>query len=260
MKLPRLGFTLLLALGLALSATLVRAAAPAGRVYELRTYYTEPGKLPNLLARFRDHTCALFEKHGMENIVYWVPADEKDGSANKLVYLLAHANREAATASWKAFGADPVWKEVRTKSEASGKIVSKVDSVFLETTDFTKAMDAGYKPGAANRVFEMRTYTAAEGKLAALDARFRNHTVALFAKHGMTNLAYFHPTDAAKGAANTLLYFLAYPNRDAATAAWKGFREDPVWVKARTESEKDGKLTAKVESVFLVPVDFSKIK
>lgn len=260
MKLPRLVSTLLVAFGLALAAQPAQAAAPAGRVYELRTYYTEPGKLPNLLARFRDHTCALFEKHGMENIVYWVPADEKDGSANKLVYLLAHASREAATASWKAFGADPVWKDVRTKSEASGKIVSKVESVFLQTTDFTKAMDAGYKPGAANRVFEMRTYTAAEGKLAALDARFRNHTVALFAKHGMTNLAYFHPTDAAKGSANTLLYFLAYPGRDAATAAWKGFREDPVWVKARTESEKDGKLTAKVESVFLVPVDFSKIK
>ena len=120
-------------------------------------------------------------------------------------------------------------------------------------------MDAGNAKGG-QRVFELRTYAAMEGELGALDARFRDHTVALFKKHGITNLGYFHPTDADKGAANTLIYFLAHPSREAAAASFKAFREDPDWVKVRTTSEKDGKLTTKVESVFLKPVDFSLVK
>jgi hypothetical protein len=235
------------------------AAAPAERVYELRTYTATPGNTAALLSRFRDHTLRIFEKHGMVNVGYWIPADAKDGAADKLVYLLEHKSRDAAKASWKSFGADPDWQAVRARSEAGGKIVAKVESVFLTPTDYSKRMDAGNGKGGA-RVFEMRTYTAADGKLPNLDARFRDHTITIFAKHGMTNLGYFHPIDPEKGAANTLIYFLAYPNRDAATASWKAFREDATWVKARTESEKDGKLTAKVESVYLIPADFSKLK
>jgi hypothetical protein len=255
MKLPRLGLGLL-CIWLAL-LTVVSAADPA-RVYELRTYTATPGNLPAVLARFRNHTTKLFEKHGMVNIGYWVPADEKDGSATTLTYLLEHKSREAAAASWKAFGADPEWQAVRKASEANGKIVAKAESVFLTPTDFSGAMTAGN--GGANRVFELRTYQAAEGKLAALDARFRDHTVALFKKHGMTNLGYFHPTDADKGAGSTLIYFLAYPNREAAAAAWKGFMNDADWKAALAASEKNGKLTTKVAGVYLNPADFSKIK
>ncbi|MDP3068948.1 MAG: NIPSNAP family protein [Opitutaceae bacterium] len=235
------------------------AAAHAGPAYELRTYHVLPGRMPAMLARFRDHTVKLFERHGMVNVGYWTPADEKAGEGAKLIYLLEHKSREAATASWKAFGADPQWQDVRKKSEADGKIVAKVESLFLTATDYSKLMTAGHGRGAP-RAFELRTYVAAEGKLADLDARFRNHTLALFAKHGMTNLAYFHPADADKGAATTLVYFLAHANREAATASWKGFREDPEWLKARDASEKNGKLAAKVESVFLQAVDFSALK
>lgn len=74
-------------------------AAGDTRVFELRTDSTNPGRLPALLARFRDHTCKLFERHGIENIGYWVPADEKDGAGGKLIYLLAHKSRDAAKAS-----------------------------------------------------------------------------------------------------------------------------------------------------------------
>lgn len=257
MKLPRLCLALAFAC-LALVAP-GRSAEPSGPVYELRTYTATPGNTAAVLARFRDHTTRIFEKHGMQNVGYWVPADEKDGAANKLVYLLAHKSREAAKASWQAFSADPEWQAVQKKSEAGGKIVAKAESVFLVSTDFSKAMDAGNSKGAA-RVFELRTYTTPEGKLPDLDARFRNHTIALFAKHGMTNLGYFHPMDANKGAGNTLVYFLAYPTREAATASWKKFRDDPTWVKAKDESEKNGKLTTKTESVFLIPTDFSKVK
>ena len=258
MKLLRLSFALLIA---GLVSTVPAHAAPDTRVYELRTYTATPGNLDKLLARFREHTVKLFEKHGMTNVGYWVPMDEKDGSADKLVYLLSYPNREAAKASWKAFSADAGWQEVKKKTEAKGKIVAKVDSVYLTPTDYAKVMVARPTLGkTAPRVFELRTYTTPEGKLGGLDSRFRDHTLKLFEKHGITNLGYFHPADADKGAANTLIYFLAHASREAATASFKAFREDPTWQKVLAESQKDGKLTTKVESVFLKPADFSPLK
>lgn len=257
MKLPRLLSALMFS---SCAFAALATAADSGKVYELRTYTAAPGKLDALMARFRDHTVKLFEKHGMTNVGYWVPMEGQPGAGEKLVYLLEYPNRDAATAAWKNFGADPVWQEARKKSEEGGRLVTKVDSVYLTPTDYTKLMSAGAKAGGPARVFELRTYVAPEGKLADLDARFRNHTVGLFAKHGMTNLAYFHPADANKGASNTLIYFLAFPSREAATASWQKFRDDPDWVKARTASEQNGKLTEKVESLFLQPVDFSALK
>jgi hypothetical protein len=112
-------------------------AQEQGRVFELRTYTTYEGKLPALLARFRDHTTRIFEKHGMQNIGYWVPQDSPR-SGNTLIYLLAHRDREAAKKSWEAFRNDPEWVKVRTESEAAGKIVLKVESEFLSPTDFSK--------------------------------------------------------------------------------------------------------------------------
>jgi len=113
---------------------------------------------------------------------------------------------------------------------------------------------------AANRVFELRTYTAPPGKLEALKARFRDHTIRIFNKYGMESIGYWTPQDAPLKE-NTLIYILAHPSREAAAAAWKSFQADPDWQKARTESQKDGPLTTKApESVFLDPVDFSAIK
>jgi hypothetical protein len=109
------------------------------------------------------------------------------------------------------------------------------------------------------RVFELRTYTAAEGKLDALNARFRDHTNKLFAKHGMEMIGYWTPTDGEKSK-NTLIYILAHASREAATKSWKDFRDDPEWKTALAESEKDGKLTTKVESVFMKPTDYSPMK
>jgi hypothetical protein len=111
-------------------------AASSQRVFELRTYTAAPGKLNDLKTRFRDHTVALFKKHGMANIGYWTPRDAP-ASENTLIYLLAHASREAAQKSWDGFRADPEWVKVRTASEANGKLTVKVDSVFLVPTDFS---------------------------------------------------------------------------------------------------------------------------
>jgi hypothetical protein len=115
----------------------VAHAQGAGRVFELRTYTANPGRLDALNKRFRDHTVRLFEKHGMQNIGYWVPADAP-GSENTLIYILAHKSREAAKQSWSAFGKDPEWQKVAKESEADGRILARApESVFMNATDYS---------------------------------------------------------------------------------------------------------------------------
>ena len=111
--------------------------AKANRVFELRTYTTNEGKLPDLHKRFREHTNRIFEKHGIELVGYWTPQDEKDGKANKLIYIIAFPSREAAAKSWKAFGEDPEWQKVKEESHKNGVIVNHVDSVYMDPTDYS---------------------------------------------------------------------------------------------------------------------------
>jgi len=106
------------------------------KVYELRVYQAARGKLAELLARFREHTTMLFDKHGMKNVAYWTAIDEPKKS-NTLIYILEHPSRDAAAANWKSFQDDPEWKSVRDKSEANGKLVENVESTFLTLTDFS---------------------------------------------------------------------------------------------------------------------------
>ncbi len=116
-----------------------QAAGPASTVYELRVYHANEGKLDDLLKRFREHTTALFEKHGMKNVAYWTPLDDPL-KGKTLIYILAHPSREAATSNWKAFVDDPEWQKVRDASEVNGKLVDKVDSTFMALTDFSPAL------------------------------------------------------------------------------------------------------------------------
>jgi hypothetical protein len=111
-----------------------KKAAP--RLYELRTYTTHPGRLPALHKRFRDHTLKLFEKHGIQNVMYWVPTDEKFKD-NTLIYVLSHASPEAAEQSWKAFQSDPDWTMAREASEKDGQIVAKVERRYMTLTDYS---------------------------------------------------------------------------------------------------------------------------
>jgi NIPSNAP len=113
---------------------------------------------------------------------------------------------------------------------------------------------------ASSKVFEMRTYTAAEGKFDAVNARFRDHTVKLFEKHGMKNIGYWTPMEGPT-AGTTLIYILEHASRDQAKASWAAFGKDPEWQKARAESEAGGRILAKApESVFLTATDYSPIK
>jgi len=109
------------------------AAKEEPMLYELRTYYTPEGKLDALNARFRNHTMTLFEKHGMKNIMYWTPMDKP----NTLIYVIAHKDKSAADASWKAFREDPEWQKVAEETQRDGKLVEKVDSVYMTLTDYS---------------------------------------------------------------------------------------------------------------------------
>ena len=250
-----------------LTTALLAAFAPvlADPVYELRIYTCHEGKLDALLTRFRDHTCKLFEKHGMGNVGYWVPVGEENGSKTTLIYVLEHKSREAAKESFKAFGADPELKDAAKASEANGKIVAKIDSIFMTPTDYSPALKV--EKSAKPRVFEMRTYTTPPGKLDALHARFRDHTMKLFSKHGMSHLAYWTPTDAEKGAGTKLIYILAHDSKEAGLASFTAFRADPDWIKAKGDSEaaNGGPLTIQpqaegVKSVYMKAVDFSPVQ
>src|SRR4249919_804088 len=135
-----------LVLGASLQWTRAADAESAGKVFEIRTYHTFPGRLDALHKRFREHTMKMFEKHGMSNVGYWVPQDSP-AHESTLIYVISHASREAAKANWAAFGADPEWKKIAADSEADGgKIVERVESVFVDATDYSPLKYWGQAP------------------------------------------------------------------------------------------------------------------
>jgi hypothetical protein len=241
-----------------------KAPVPVGekdtRVYELRVYYAAPGKLDALNARFRDHTVKLFEKHGLTNVGYFVPAGENKD--NKLVYWIAAPSKEARDKSFKNFLADPDWKKAYAESEKDGKLVNKIESTFMTATDYSPMLKI--EKSKDGRVFELRDYTATKGNLGALNNRFKDHTLKLFEKHGMTNVVYWDVLKGEKGDDNKLIYLLAHKSEDAAKKSFDTFRQDPDWIAARKASEEKagGSLTEKdgVKSVFLKPTDYSPLK
>ena len=147
----------------------------------------------------------------------------------------------------------------RIDSRHLGLVMFGLGLAALIAAPFARPAAVAQPAPAATRFFELRTYHAAEGKLDALHARFRDHTNALFTKHGITMIGYWTPADG-DAAKKTLVYILAYPSREAREASWKAFQADPDWVKAKTESEVNGKLVDKVDSVYLNPTDYSPLK
>ncbi len=240
------------------SAITSRAAEPDKRVYEMRVYYANEGKLDALNKRFRDHTTKLFEKHGITNIGYFEPIENPE---RKLIYFLAYPSREARETSWKAFQADADWQKAKAASETDGKLVAKVDVLFLQATDYSPAVALEKK---GNRVFELRTYTAEKGRLENLNARFRDHTVKLFEKHGIANIAYWVPMSDQSGASDTLIYIVSHKSQEAAKASFGEFGKDPDWKAALKGSEEKagGSLTVKggVKSLFMKATDYSPIQ
>jgi hypothetical protein len=112
---------------------------------------------------------------------------------------------------------------------------------------------------AAKHIYELRTYTAPDGKLGELHARFRDHTIRIFNKHGMKSVIYLAPQDAPDSG-NTLIYLLEHPSREAAKKAWADFQADPEWQKVNAESQVNGRIVSRVVSVFADPTDYSPMK
>lgn len=240
---------------LAMLSSFPGAAADAGEgVLEMRIYTCEPGKLDALNERFRNHTMRLFEKHGMKNVAYWV-ATEGPTAGNTLYYILHHDSRDAAKASWEAFRNDPEWKAVAAASkEKHGKILAKdPEAIFMTETDYSPATEKARQ----DKTYELRIYTAAEGKLGDLNSRFREHTEKLFNKHGMRSIGYWVPTDEPKSKTH-LYYVLEHTSRDSSKESWKGFVNDPEWKEVAKKTEANGKLLAiPPEAVFMKATDYT---
>jgi hypothetical protein len=133
-------------------------------------------------------------------------------------------------------------------------------TVFLAGLSAGSLLQSGIAHAQASKhVYELRTYTAPDGKLGDLHSRFRDHTIRIFNKHGMKSVIYLSPQDAPDSA-NTLIYLLEHPSREAAKKAWADFQADPEWVKVAADSQVNGRIVSKVVSVFADPTDYSPMK
>jgi hypothetical protein len=117
-----------------LGFTVLSGSTPGQHVYELRLYHVNQGKMDALRARFGDHTDAIFKRHNMKSIGYWVP---EDAAQNLFVYILEHPSRQEAEKNWAAFQADPEWKKVKAESEAQGPLVDHIDRYFMDPTSYS---------------------------------------------------------------------------------------------------------------------------
>lgn len=195
-----------------------------GRIYELRIYTCNEGKLPLLNARFRDHSIRILAKHGMESLYYWTiqqgAGTDGEDAKNMLVYILAHKSRESADASWAAFRADPEWVKVKAESEKDGPLLSKTPvSIFMESVSYSPADEAvNGKTDASPRLFELRKYNDGEARLPGTVDRFGGWEAELFRKHGAQTLGFWTAMDKS-----AFIYLLAYKDADARATTWAGF-------------------------------------
>jgi len=238
------------------------STGPDVGLYELRTYTAAPGKMAELDARFRDHTIGLFRKHGMTPIaffhVYTAPGAAAD---DRLIYIMGYKDRAERDASWKAFADDPEWKKVYADSQKNGSLTSKIENIFLSASDYSPKLNLA--SSVAPRHFELRTYTANPGKLENIHDRFRNHTMGIFKRLGMTNVLYWRPVADQPALTDKMVYLMAYPTPAARTTMWQAFAQDAEWKTVSTESEKNGPLLKSpggVASIQMTPTDYSPVK
>ncbi len=214
-------------------------------LYEFRVYDTMPGKLPALNDRFANHTIGFFKKYDIGIVGFWTA---EIGVSNRLTYILSFDSMADREQKWGAFGADPGWLEVRAETEKDGAINRVVSNQFMRLTPYSP------DPHIATNVQELRVYDAVPGKLPNLHDRFSNHTIKLFEKHGIENVAYW--TDDV-GTSNRLIYMLGYDNLGDREKSWAAFGADPDWQKARAESEKNGALVRQSRSTILRRTSYS---
>jgi hypothetical protein len=275
--------SLVCTLGLLLVVCWSSVSNAQGPLYELRVYQPKPGMRNDLLSFMNKSVLRLAKENGLEMVAGFVPVAEDD---DRIVTLVRHKDRESCDAAYEKMHSDPKMQAVFAEAFPSGSPVGSLTRVFLTHTDYSPEFAV---EEVGNRVFELRTYITSPNNLDALNSRFRDHTMKLFARHGMNNLIYWNIADGdtmlakdmllalspknqgkadiadeLSASGNTLVYFLTHDSQDAAKGSFDAFRQDPEWNTVRTESEKKagGSLTAGngVKSWFLKPVDFSPIK
>ncbi|MBX2962962.1 MAG: NIPSNAP family protein [Cyclobacteriaceae bacterium] len=224
------------------------------RYFEMRTYHCNEGKRPDLIKRFQDHTVKLFTKNGIESIAYFLPVEEND---NTVTFILAYPNRESRDRLWNSFANDPEWKAVFKQSEANGPLLAKIDQTFLT---LAPELSSGItKLPGEEHVFELRTYFMHPGRVDAINARFRDHTRALFERHGMTNVVYWYTVEP-DNAQSKLVYLLAHKSVEEAKNSFDKFRDDPDWKRVRDDSEVSGLIVERIESKYFKTLPFSPLK
>lgn len=220
--------------------------------YELRIYTAHPGKLQDLVKRFENHTRFLFEKAGMKNIAYFLPNDPNE---NKLYYILGYPDKESRDPMWQKFLNDPDWKKAYEESRKNGPLVQSIQEIYMVPAPGLNEKAISGTSG----IFQLRTYTCFDNKLPDLEKRFKNHTQDLFAKQGLVNYPYFETVEK-DGSQPKLVYLLGHQDLESFEQAFSNFIKDPDWIKARDESEKNGKIVERVDAVFLKTIPFSPLK
>ena len=199
-------------------------------LYESRIYYAVPGKLPAINDRFANHAMGYFKKYDIGMMGFWT---DDIGTSNQLTYILTFDSMGDREKKMGAIATDTGWQQVRAESESDGPLVAQVQNTFMRLTPYSP------EPKLSSKVQELRVYDAMPGKLPALHDRFSNHTMELFERHGIENIAYW--TEDV-GTSNRLVYLLGYPSLGDREKSWVAFGADPDWKKARMESEKGGPL------------------
>lgn len=227
-------------------------SALTSKYFEMRTYTVHEGKMPDLIQRFQNHTRALFTKHGIENVAYFLSEEHPE---KQLTFILGYPNGPERDIRWNNFANDPEWKAVAKASEANGPIVQKVDQVFME---WAKDLNSAKTPRPSG-IFQLRTYHLLPGRLEAIQTRFRDHTQALFEKQGLSNYPYWITVEK-DGAQPKLVYLIGHQSKDEFTAAFGRFVADPEWIRVRDASEASGKIIEKIDAVLFTPLPFSPMK
>ena len=225
---------------------------PTSAYFEMRTYTVHEGKMPDLIQRFQNHTRALFTKHGIENVAYFLSEEHPE---KQLTFIIGYPSASERDIRWNNFANDPEWKAVAAASEANGKIVQKVDQVFME---WAKGLNSR-KISRPSGIFQLRTYHLLPGRLDAIQSRFRDHTQALFEKQGLSNYPYWITVEK-DGAQPKLVYFIGHQSKEEFNAAFGRFVADPEWLKVRDASEVSGKIVEKIDSHFYTALPFSPMK
>ena len=214
-------------------------------IYEQRIYKAVPGKLPVINARFANHTIGFFEEFNIGMVGFW---NDEIGASNQLTYILSFDSMADREDKWNAFAAHKPWLEVRAETESNGPLVAQVLNSFMSLTPYSP------QPAFKTTLQEKRVYEAMPGKLPDLQNRFSDHTMGLFEKHGIENVAYW--TEDV-GTSNRLVYMLGYTDLGARERSWAAFSSDPVWLTARAASEENGALVRVSKHSILRLTDYS---